>query len=177
MTNMDNYEFIVAAYDGKDSAKEALKALNKEKKAGNLKYKDAVAAHKKENGKVKLYQAKENKGIIGGGAVGLLVGAVFSAGMLPAALLGMVIGGQAMKGLDNKDLKKVAEELGQDESALFMLVSEADWDAMETAMPEPKAILHREVVSFEVVTAIADLSEEDGVSEAMSADVETEEVE
>lgn len=176
--NYDDYEFIVAAYDGRETATEALKTIKTLQKEGSVSYKDAVAVYKTDSGKVKLSQAKETKGIIGGGALGVLAAVLLpGVGGVLGALIGATVGGVAFKGIDNKELKQIGKELGVDESALFILVNDADWPAVQDVMPEPKAILHREVISMEVITAVAKVAENQEVAEDIAENVEVEEVE
>lgn len=154
--NYDEYQLVVVAFDGKDTASDALDEINKLRKDGSIRYKDAVAAYKK-NGKVKLAQTKEKKGILGGGIVGLLAGIVLGGPILGAAV-GALAGGAAFKGMSNKELKEVGEDLGEDESALFLLVEEAEWDIVEESLPDYEALLYREVVPVEVIVSLENAS-------------------
>ena len=151
--NIDNYQMVALAFDGKDSAQKALEKIKKLRKNGGIKYKDAVAVYKNDKGKVKLVQTKEKKGILGGGIAGLLVGLLLG-GPIVAAAIGALVGGQIWKGMSNKDLKEIGEELKPDESALFIVVEQADWDKLEEAIPNYKALLYREVVPVEVVIGL-----------------------
>ena len=103
-----------------------------------LKLKDAVAITKTEKGKIKLHQTKDDsagKGFIKGGVIGIVFAVLFAAGgwVAAGALLGTAF---AMfdRGIKNKLLKELGEKMTTDESALAVLVGEADWTAVKERM-------------------------------------------
>jgi len=172
--NMDDYQFLAVAFDGRDAAGKALEKINKLKKEGAIKYKDAVAIHKKDNGKVKLIQTKEKSGILGGGVAGLLVGFLIG-GPIVGAAIGALAGGMTHRGLSNKELKAIGEELSTDESALFVVATRAEWDKVEEGLPEYKAILFREVLPLEVIVGLEKTQENYEMANAVHEELTSEE--
>jgi uncharacterized membrane protein len=172
---IDDYQFVAVVFDGEDTASDALSEIKALRKDGSVKYKDAVAAYKK-NGKVKLVQTKESRGIFGGGTLGLVLGWILGGPVIGAAI-GALVGGLSNKGLNNKDMKAALEDFDDDESVLFLLIDDADWTKMDNALPEYKAVLYREVVPVEVVASFEKASENYETAKALDEELETEKVE
>jgi uncharacterized membrane protein len=135
---LENYNFIVVKYAGTDTAEAALGTVLELAKEKVVKLKDAVAITKTEKGKVKLHQTKDDpagKGFLKGGLIGLLFALLFG----PA---GWIVAGAALgtafsmfdRGIKNKLLKELGEDMTPDESALAVLIVEADWDTLKARM-------------------------------------------
>lgn len=114
----DKTSFVVISYSGWHTAADALSVLK--------------SLGKEEDGKIRLYEGGGKtlkKGALVGGAAGLMVGVL----LLGWPLVGLAIGaaaGAATGGISNldKDVKKhLAEELQPYDSALCLLVSDANW--------------------------------------------------
>ena len=99
-----------------------------------VKLKDAVGVTKTDKGKIKLHQTADDpagKGFLKGGLIGLIFAVLFG----PA---GWVVAGAALgtafamfdRGIKNKLLKELGEDMTPDESALAVLVEEADWETL-----------------------------------------------
>lgn len=130
----EKYSFIVVKFPAKDTAEVALdfvRDLDKDV----VKLKDAVAITKTEKGKVKLHQTKDDtagKGFLKGGLIGIIFMVLF--GGAPWLVAGAALGTAfAMfdRGIKDKLLKEVGEKMTADESALAVLVKEADWTSLE----------------------------------------------
>ena len=130
----EKYSFIVVKYQGADTANAALAELKRLSKAKTVKLKDAVAVTKNEKGKVKLQQSKDDsagKGFLKGGVLGIIFGLLFAAPAL--ALVGAVSGtavGMFDKGIKDKLLKGLGDDMTTTESALAVLIEKADWGAL-----------------------------------------------
>jgi uncharacterized membrane protein len=73
------------------------------------------------------------KGLVAGGAVGILVGGAVAPALLAGAAAGALIG--SSRHGDRKEVKGFLEDkLGPDDSALAVLIKEADWAAVEAKM-------------------------------------------
>jgi uncharacterized membrane protein len=73
------------------------------------------------------------KGLVAGGAVGLLVGAAAAPAVIGGAAVGALIG--SSRHGDRKEVKGFLEDkLGPDDSALAVLIKEADWEAVDAKM-------------------------------------------
>ena len=135
---IEKYNFIVVKYPQADTAEAALGTVLELAKEKVVKLKDAVAITKTEKGKIKLHQTKDDpagKGLLKGGFIGLLFALLFG----PA---GWIVAGAALgtafamfdRGIKNKLLKELGEEMTPDESALALLIVEADWDTLNARM-------------------------------------------
>lgn len=168
---MSNADLLVIGFEGSDTASEALKALKELKKNDSIKYNDAVAVYKNEKGKVKLAQTEQKKGILVGSGIGLLTGVIVG-GPIAWAAAGAAIGATAKRGLNDKALKDIANELEDGDSAIFMLVEGADWDAVEAALPEYKSVIARTEVTHEIIVGMEKLSDDEVVGAAVVSELE-----
>jgi uncharacterized membrane protein len=73
------------------------------------------------------------KGLVAGGTVGLLIGGAVAPAVLGGAAIGALIG--SSRSGDRRELKGFLEDkLGPDDSALAVLIKEADWAAVDEKM-------------------------------------------
>ena len=140
--------------------------------------KDAVAITKNEKGKIKLHQTKDDtagKGFVKGGLVGIVLAVLLGpAGWIAAgALLGTAF---AMfdRGIKNKLLKELGENMTTEQSALAVLVESADWDTVKARMAAQN--FNGEVVVSEMVeeqlAEAEKLAENTAAVEAVPAEIE-----
>ena len=134
----EKYSFIVMKYPQKETAAAALAVVQGLAKEKIVKLKDAVAITKTEKGKIKLQQTKDDtagKGFLKGGVIGLIFAVLFggAAWLVAGAALGAAF---AMfdRGIKDKLLKELGENMTSDESALAALVEEADWATLQERM-------------------------------------------
>jgi uncharacterized membrane protein len=132
MADKDKYSFIVVKYPQKDTADAALKAVLGLAKEKVVKLRDAAVITKTEAGKIKLHQTKDDstsKGLLKGGVIGVIFAILFGpAGWIVA---GSALGGAFAtfdRGIKNKLLKELGENMTPEESAMAVLVEEADWE-------------------------------------------------
>ena len=149
----EKYSFIVVKYPQKETADAALAAVLGLAKEKVVKLKDAVAITKNEKGKLQLHQTKDDsagKGFLKGGVIGIVFAVLFGAvGWVAAgALLGTAFA-LFDRGIKNKLLKELGENMTPDESALAVLVEEADWAQVKARMAAQN--FHGEVVVSELV--------------------------
>lgn len=134
----ENFSFIVVKYAGPDTAGEALATVRQLAKDKVVTIKDAVAITKTEKGKIKLHQSKDDpagKGFLKGGAIGVLFALLFGgAGWIVAGALSGTALGMLDKGIKNKLLKELGEDMSADESALAVLIEAADWETLKAHM-------------------------------------------
>ncbi len=157
----DKYSFIVVKYPQKDTAEGALEEIKQLAKEKIVELKDAVAITKTEKGKAKLHQTKDDpagKGFLKGGVIGIIFAVLFgAAGWIAAgALLGAAFS-MFDRGIKNKLLKEIGEDMTTDESALAVLVKHADWDTLKERMQA--AGYQGEVVISEIVDEHLDEAE------------------
>jgi uncharacterized membrane protein len=149
----EKYSFIVVKYPQKETADAALKAVLGMAKEKVVKLRDAAVITKTDKGKIKLHQTKDDstsKGFLKGGVIGVIFALLFGpAGWIVA---GAALGGAFAtfdRGIKNKLLKELGENMTPEQSALAVLVEEADWEAALGRMADLK--LQGEVVVQEMV--------------------------
>lgn len=134
----EKYSFIVVKYPKKETGQAALEAVKGLAKEKIVKLKDAVAITKTEKGKVKLHQTKDDpakKGFLKGGVIGIIFAILFGpAGWIAVGALMGTAFALFDRGIKNKLLKELGENMTTDESALAVLVEEADWDVVKERM-------------------------------------------
>ena len=134
----EKYSFIVVRYPKKETAEAALEAANALAKEKIVKLKDAVALTQDENGKIHMHQTQDDpasRGFLKGGVIGIVFAVLFGpAGWIAAgALLGTAFS-MFDRGIKNKLLKELGEKMTTDQSALAVLVEEADWAKVKERM-------------------------------------------
>ena len=134
----EKYSFIVVRYPNKETADAALEVVNGLAKENVVKLKDAVALTKDEKGKLHMHQTKDDpasKGFLKGGVIGIIFAVLFggAAWIVAGAALGTAF---AMfdRGIKNKLLKELGDNMTTEQSALAVLVEEADWAAVKERM-------------------------------------------
>ena len=132
--------FLVIKYPKTETAMEAMAVLRELAKQKVVKLEDAVALTKTEKGKLKIHQTNDDragKGFVKGGAIGIIFAVLFG----PAAWIavGAAAGtGLAMfdRGIKNKLLKELGQNMTPSESAVAILVEQADWSKAVETMKE-----------------------------------------
>jgi uncharacterized membrane protein len=125
------YSFLVIKYPKRETADTALGVLKQLGREDVVRLRDAVAITKTDKGKIKLHQTKDDsvgKGFVKGGFIGILFAALF--GPVGWIALGAAAGGVFAgfdRGIKNKLLKELGQDMTPDESAIAILVEEADW--------------------------------------------------
>ena len=123
-------QIIVANFDNKDGAKDALKAVKHEK----IKRGDVAILSKNAKGKIRVKETADwggGKGAVAGAVVGSFIPVV-------GTLAGAVIGGVAAKlrdgGFPNDKLKDMANSLEPDHSMYVMLTDSDSVEAVESIL-------------------------------------------
>ena len=149
----EKYSFIVVKYPEKGKADAALQEVLSMAKEKIVKLRDAVVITKTDKGKIKLHQTKDDstsKGLLKGGAIGVIFAVLLGpAGWIVA---GAAAGGALAtfdRGIKNKLLTELGENMTPEESAMAVLVEEADWEKALGRMADKK--LQGQVIVQEMV--------------------------
>jgi uncharacterized membrane protein len=140
MADKDKYSFIVVKYPKQGTADEALKVVLGLAKQKVVKLRDAVAITKTAKNKIKLHQTKDDatsKGLLKGGVIGVIFALLF--GPPGWIVAGAALGGAFAtfdRGIKNKLLKELGENMTPEESAMAVLVEEAEWETVFDRMRE-----------------------------------------
>src|SRR5512135_1508203 len=153
VADKDKYSFIVVKYPKKETGEAALAAVLGLAKEKVVKLRDAVAITKTDKGKLKLHQTKDDtakKGFLKGGGIGVLFALLFGP-------VGWVAAGAALgtafamfdRGIKDKLLKELGEKMTPEQSALAVLMEDADWETALGRMADLN--LQGQVVVQEIV--------------------------
>ncbi len=174
-----NHSLFVTVYQGQDTAERVymtLRELEKDK-LKKIDIKTAAVATRKPNGKIKIVHKRRvtvGKGIVGGGALGLVVAAFTAVGggaVLAGAVVGALVGGTRSR--QRRDAKEFLDgKLGQNDSALIVLVTEADWEAVHEATASYGGENIAVRLTPEAEQQIAALAEDEEVAAAVAEEVE-----
>ena len=130
MSDERKESLFIKSFSGRDTADQAYETLRQLEKDKQLDIRTAMTITREDNGKLKLKHRRRltvGKGMFAGGGVGLLL---FGPG---AILGGMAIGALAgaSRSGDRAAVKRFLEDkLGPDDSALAILIKEANWAAV-----------------------------------------------
>jgi len=158
------YSFAVAVYDGPASAQAVFNILKDLEKEEALDIKEAAVVTRASNGKIKM----SNLGFVGtgkGGVLGLILGAV----AVSAPLAGLVVGGLIGFGRsgDRRRLKMMLDdELGADQSALAIVIKQADWAAVAEATKQYPGELIMSEMSDDALATLEGIAGDEDFSEA-----------
>ena len=174
MSDERKESLFITAYSGRDTADEAYDTLRQMEKDKQVDIKTAMTVTRKDNGKLKLKHRRRlttGKGLVAGGAVGILVGGAVAPALLVGAAAGALIG-SSRRG-DRKEVKGFLEDkLGPDDSALAVLIKEADWAAVEAKMESYGGEDLKVELTADDEAAIEALGNDDEVAAAAEEEVE-----
>jgi uncharacterized membrane protein len=179
----EKYSFIVVKYPQRDTAEAALRAVLGLAKEKVVKLRDAVAITKTEKGKIKLHQTKDDpatKGLLKGGLIGVIFAVLL--GGAPWIVAGAAAGTAFAlfdRGIKNKLLKELGEGMSADQSALAVLIKEADWGELRERMAAEnfggEAIVHE--MTDEHLAEVEKLAGDSEKAEAVPEEMEVPEAE
>ncbi|MDH3307676.1 MAG: DUF1269 domain-containing protein [Acidimicrobiia bacterium] len=127
----DQAALVAFRFDDPLLAQEANIAAIRLERRGSLKLEDAVIVAKSTSGRIRLHQTRDmsaGQGATTGGMWGMLAGWIVMAPLAGAALgaaLGGLFGRLRDIGIDDNEMRKIGDDLDPGETALFLLVSEA----------------------------------------------------
>ena len=165
---------FIKSFKGRGTADQAYDTLRQLERERQVDIRTAMTIAREENGKLKLIHKRRltvGKGLVAGGGVGLLLfgpGAILG-GMAIGALVGASRSGQraAVK-------EYLEDKLGPDESALVIIIKDANWEAVKERM-EPYGGDHLVVeLTSADKAALEELADNEEVVAAVAEEVEVE---
>lgn len=160
----EDYSFAIVVFDDYVGAKTVFNILQKLQKEEAIDIKEAAVVTRGASGKI----AVDNLGFVGtgkGGVLGLVIGAVAVSAPLAGLLVGGLIG--FSRSGDRRRLKELLdEELGVRQSALAIVIKEADWEAVAEATKGWPGEIIQSSLSEEALATLEGLSAEEDVADA-----------
>jgi uncharacterized membrane protein len=155
-------ELIVAAFDEEGEAAEVLEELQQLEKTKFIGVWNAAVLTKDQNGKLKLHETAEAKGIRRGAGIGAIAGGILgllAGGPIGGIVLGAAAGSLAGKvidlGFSDKELKEMGELMGPGTSAIIALIEHKWVGDLVSALEEYGAQIIRQEMKDEIAHTIA----------------------
>lgn len=139
-------EIVALMFDGQDTAEGMLENFLKMQEEGNIELEDAVVASRGPGTHVEIKQTKSITGkySLRGSGVGLLAGILLGGpigGLVGGAAVGAIAGKMKDLGIDDTFIKDTSKALGPNTSAIFLMVKEANAEAVLKLLKPYKAIV------------------------------------
>jgi uncharacterized membrane protein len=168
---------FIIAYPGKETADEAYHTLRELEKQDKIDIKTAATIYPEDNGKLRLKHRQRLtvwKDAFGVGAIGLILAGT-RAGKLAGAVVGALMGSHRSK--HRREVGAVVEDkLGPDDSALAILATHADWEAVQSAVDPFGGEELAVELTAKAEKQLAEVASDEGVAAAVREFVEIEEV-
>ena len=168
---------FIIAYPGKETADEVYHTLRALEKQDKIDIKTAATILRKEDGKLQLKHRRRLTawtGAFGVGAIGLVLPGT-GAGFLAGAVVGALIGSsRSRQRLQVKEF--LDEKLGPNESALIILVTNAEWDAVQNEVDHFGGEQLAVELTAEAEKRLAAIAADEEVAAAVHEEVEIEKV-
>jgi uncharacterized membrane protein len=155
-------ELVVLAFNTETGAEDMRLELMDLQKQKIITLEDAAVVVRKQDGKVKVKQARSlvGAGALGGAFWGMLIGLIFWMpwlGLAAGALGGALGGALTDTGVDDKFIKEVGDTVEPGHSALFLLVSQSTPDKLEDELKKYNATVLQTSLSKEDEAKLRDL--------------------
>lgn len=168
---------FIIAYKGKETADEVYHTLRALEKQDKIDIKTAATIYRKEDGKLRLKHRRRLtvwKGAFGVGAVGLILAGT-GAGFLAGAIIGALIGSR--RSGQRREVKEFLDDkLGPDDSALVILVTNADWEAVQSEVNHYGGEQLAVELTAEAEKRLAEIAADEEVAAAVHEEIEIEKV-
>jgi uncharacterized membrane protein len=149
---------VAVGYHSFELAEAALGAVRSLSDEHALVIHDAAIVVKHDDGRVELQQSRElaaGEGIVGGGAIGLLLGLALAV-PVAGALVGLA-GGAGFaaldRGISNDHMRQLGATIARGNAVLFVLVEDVDWEKLR----ERLALFGGDLVTSEVADDVLPL--------------------
>ena len=139
---------VVLTFDNMEDANNVREAIRKEEKQGVISLDDSAVVVRDQDGKVHVHNQVDRGikvGAVGGGLLGLLIGAIFFpvAGLVIGVLGGMGVGALADLGIQKSFVKDVSHQIQPGTSALFLVVRQANANVVVAALKPYKGEVYQ----------------------------------
>ena len=139
---------VVLTFDDMEDANSVREAIRKEEKQGVISLDDSAVVVRDQDGKVHVHNQVDRGikvGAVGGGLLGLLIGAIFFpvAGLVIGVLGGMGVGALADLGIQKSFVKDVSHQIQPGTSALFLVVRQANANVVVAALKPYKGEVYQ----------------------------------
>ena len=177
MSVSSKQSLIFVTYPGRESADSVYHTLRILEKQDKIDIKTAATITRMEDGKLRLKHRRRLtvwKGAFGVGAIGLLLGGT-GGGFLAGAVVGALVGSSRSK--QRHEVKKFLEDkLGPDDSALVILITNADWDAVQSAIDHFGGEELAVELTAEAEKRLAEIAADEEIAAVVYEEVEIDEV-
>ena len=169
MSDEQEYSLVIAAFPKKESAEFVYNTLLDMQNAQMVKLKTVSTVYRNERGKLQVYHKhglSTWKGAAGGVAIGFLLGGPILGGAIGALI------GRRGKGEQRQAKKFLDDKLGDDESAIIVLLKDADYLAVRDMFKRFEAEALQLELSPAAEKEIAELTADEGVAQAVQEEVD-----
>ena len=169
MSDEQEYSLVIAAFPKKESAEFVYNTLLDMQNAQMVKLKTVSTVYRNERGKLQVvhkHGLSTWKGAAGGVAIGFLLGGPILGGAIGALI------GRRGKGEQRQAKKFLDDKLGDDESAIIVLLKDADYLAVRDMFKRFEAEALQLELSPAAEKEIAELTADEGVAQAVQEEVD-----
>lgn len=177
MSDARGQSLFIIVYPGKETSDEVYRTLRELEKQDKIDIKTAATLYLKEDGRLRLKHRQRLtlwKDEFGVGAIGLILAGT-RAGKLDGAVVGALMGSHRSK--HRREVGAVLEgKLGPDNSALAILVTDADWEAVQSQVGHFGGEELAVELTVKAERQLAEIASDERVAAAVREFVEIEEV-
>jgi uncharacterized membrane protein len=131
-------QLVVVGFNQLENARDAMRRLRGLESAGKIKFEDTAVVERTEDGKAHVRNeasgTTETGAVVGAVLGGLLAFAMPVVGLVVGGAVGAAFGALLDRGVSGKFVDDVKETLGPGRSALFLVVKDAEADALIPAL-------------------------------------------
>ena len=177
MSNERKQSLFIIAYKGKETADEVYQTLRRLEKQDKIDIKTAATLYRTEDDKLRLKHRPRLtlwKDEFDVGSIGFVLAGT-GVGLLAGAIVGALIGPSRSR-QQHEVQEFLDEELGPDDSALVILVANADWEDVQSEVHQFGGLVLAVELSSEAEKRLAEIAADERVTAAVKEYVEIEEV-
>ncbi|MEA2537324.1 MAG: hypothetical protein QOF11_1558 [Chloroflexota bacterium] len=152
-------QLLVIGFDTADEAREVLKSLRDLERRGQIAFEDTAVVSRDPDGKTHVHNevsgTTETAAVVGG-LIGVLVGSLLFpvVGLVLGATAGAAIGASLDTGVSASFIEEVKKQLQPGKSALFLVVREANLEAVTAALRSHRGKILQTTLDSELEAAL-----------------------